>query len=67
MAYQALIIVSASTSLGNVEWTDVVCKLKLFDRSYPGVFVNNTLIYLVNNTTYIGNNIKNSATCFGLF
>jgi hypothetical protein len=29
------------------------------------VFVNNTVIYSVNNTTYIGNNIKNSATCFG--
>jgi len=29
------------------------------------VFVNNTVIYLVNNATYIGNNIKNSATCFG--
>ena len=27
--------------------------------------VNNTVIYLINNTTYIGNNIKNSATCFG--
>jgi len=65
MAYQALIIVSASTSLGNVKWTDVFCKLKLFDRSHPGVFVNNTVIYLVNNTAYIGNNIKNSATCFG--
>ena len=25
----------------------------------------NTIIYLVNNTNYIGNNIKNSATCFG--
>ena len=28
------------------------------------MFVNNTVIYLVNNSTYIGNNIKNSATCF---
>ena len=29
------------------------------------MFVNNTVIYLVNNATYIGHNIKNSATCFG--
>jgi len=27
-------------------------------------FKINTVIYLVNNTTYIGNNIKNSVTCF---
>ena len=31
-----------------------------FDRSHPVVFVNNTVIYLVNNTTYVDNNIKNS-------
>jgi len=36
-----------------------------FDRSHPVVLVNNTVIHLVNNTTYIGNNIKNSTTCFG--
>ena len=27
--------------------------------------VLDTVIYLINNTTYIGNNVKNSATCFG--
>jgi len=26
-----------------------------FDRSHPVVFHNNTVIYSVNNTTYIGN------------
>jgi hypothetical protein len=29
------------------------------------VFVNNRVIYFVSNTPCIGNNIKNSATCFG--
>ena len=38
---------------------------EILDRSHPVVFVNNTVIYLFNNTNYIGNNIKNSAIFFG--
>ena len=43
-----------------------VCKCVLyFDRSHPVVFCKNTVIYLVNNTTYVlVISIKNSATCF---